>query len=513
MADRVIPRLGEHPRIAGRGGLSGAIFALALVFACFTLSSTSYLAWLYRLMEYPSVSADGITMVGGYSFQALGIGVMCALIHWRPRLGDQIPFITAIAIHFACITATVLAKTLEGLIALGFCMNFLSGLVCAFYLQRLAQWAPRNRRGLAFGGGYACSIALTWMFSQMQGGSPLDATQSIIACAVLSLVAISLVTVSQNALPTPAKELHDSMGATSESLRPIISDYVLTQQPAEKDRSNTSATRNALDAHSPLFKDSANQPIADIVSLACITVVLMSLVKNVGFGFPSADLMQGVSLESSRLFYAAGLIIAGLIADASRKHAGLCCIAALVLPFGFIALASEPIPATILWAADYLFFGFFSVYRIVLFSDLAEDTECEHLTGFGLLFGRIGDALGTALWLALGSTLIALVAVATVLFAATVIAFYHLLTRLYPAQVAVPKTEQERFEEFAATYGVSIREREVLRLVLAERTNAEVASALFITEGTVKYHVHNLFKKTGCANRRELIAKYNVNAS
>ncbi len=513
MTDRVIPRLGEHPRTAGRDGLSGAVFALALVFVCFTLSSTSYLAWLYRLMEHPSVSADGITMVGGYSFQALGIGVMCALIHWRPRLGDRIPFIAAIAIHFASIIVTVLANTLEDLIALGFCMNFLSGLVCAFYLQRLAQWAPRNRRGLAFGGGYACSIALTWAFSQLQGGSPLNATQSIIACAVLSIAAILLVVVSQNAFMAPAEKPLDSMGATSGSSRPKISDNVFAQPPAEEDRTSANTGRNAIDAHSPLFKGSATQPIVGIVSLACITVVLMSLVKNVGFGFPSADLMQGVSLESSRLFYAAGLIIAGLIADANRKHAALCCIAALVLPFGFIALASEPIPATILWAADYLFFGFFSVYRIVLFSDLAEDTECEHLTGFGLLFGRIGDALGTALWLSLGSTLIALVAVATVLFAATIIAFYHLLVRLYPAQIAAPKTEQERFEEFAATYGISVREREVLRLVLAERTNAEVASTLFITEGTVKYHVHNLFKKTGCTNRRELIAKYSGNES
>ena len=71
------------------------------------------------------------------------------------------------------------------------------------------------------------------------------------------------------------------------------------------------------------------------------------------------------------------------------------------------------------------------------------------------------------------------------------------------------KSDQERFEEFAAAYGVSVREREVLRLVLAERTNAEVAGELFITEGTVKYHVHNLLKKTGCNSRLELIEKFN----
>ena len=100
-------------------------------------------------------------------------------------------------------------------------------------------------------------------------------------------------------------------------------------------------------------------------------------------------------------------------------------------------------------------------------------------------------------------------AVSAVLFAATIFAFYHLFLRLYPARPHPQKSDQERFEEFAAAYGVSVREREVLRLVLAERTNAEVAGELFITEGTVKYHVHNLFKKTGCNSRLELIEKFN----
>jgi DNA-binding CsgD family transcriptional regulator len=247
---------------------------------------------------------------------------------------------------------------------------------------------------------------------------------------------------------------------------------------------------------------------AQILSLACITVVLLSLVKNIGFGFPSADLVEGVSLESSRLFYAAGLLAAGIIADTNRKYAALCCIAALAFPFGCLALSGEPISGTIIWALDYLFFGFFSVYRVVLFSDIAEDAEREYLAGFGLMFGRIGDALGTALWLMLETNAVALVAVAAVLFAATIFAFYHLFLRLYPARPARPKSEQQRFDEFAAAYGISVREREVLRLVLTERTNAEIAGKLFVTEGTVKYHVHNLFKKTGCNSRRELIEQF-----
>lgn len=450
-------------------------FTLVLVFACFTLASTSYLAWLYRLLEFaPDAPIEAITMVGGYSFQALGIGLACAAMRARPDFAGRLPFITAIAIHFACAAATILSRTPGTLVALGFAMNLLYGVICAFYLHRLARWVPRNHRGVAFGGGYACSVVTTWALSLVQGGNPLGPTESIIVCAVLSLVAMGLVATSRGFRRAAATSNADG---------------------------NASQERAA-------FGDASLRPAAGILSLACTTVLLLSLVKNVGFGFSAADLVAGLNLETSRLFYAAGLLAAGFIADANRKYAALCCIAALVFPFGCLALANEPISGTILWAADYLFYGFFTVYRVVLFCDIAEDAQREYLAGFGMVFGRVGDALGTALWLALGSSTIALVAVAFVLFAATIFAFYNLLLRLYPASSAPQKSEKERFDEFAAQYGISVREREVLRLLLAERTNAEIANDLFVTEGTVKYHVHNLFKKTGCTSRRELMHKF-----
>mgnify|MGYP002626321436 CR=1 FL=1 len=201
-------------------------------------------------------------------------------------------------------------------------------------------------------------------------------------------------------------------------------------------------------------------------------------------------------------FYAVGLLAAGFIADYNRKYAALCCIAALVFPFACLALASEPLPGTVLWALDYLLFGFFSVYRVVLFCDIAEQTGRDYLAGFGLMFGRVGDALGTALFLALASSIVALVAVSVVLFAATVFTFYHLFLCQYPARAPIvpQKTEQERFDDFAAAYTLSARERDVLRLVLAGRTNTEIATELFITEGAVKFHVHNLFVKTDAAD-------------
>ena len=48
------------------------------------------------------------------------------------------------------------------------------------------------------------------------------------------------------------------------------------------------------------------------------------------------------------------------------------------------------------------------------------------------------------------------------------------------------------------------REIEIVRLVAIGKTNGEVAGELSITEGTVKTHLNNVFKKLGVRNRAEL---------
>ncbi len=184
------------------------------------------------------------------------------------------------------------------------------------------------------------------------------------------------------------------------------------------------------------------------------------------------------------------------------------CVAALVIPFSLIALSNEPVPSTILWAIDYLVYGFFSVFRVVLFCDYAERSNMFFLAGFGIMVGRFGDAAGTVLGQSLASSTVLLVIVATALFAATMFVFYQLFQLLFLDHPAPAKSEQDVFDTFASSYNLSPREREVLRLILNERTNAEIAAELFVSESTAKFHVRNLLKKTSCKNRVELMAQY-----
>ena len=50
------------------------------------------------------------------------------------------------------------------------------------------------------------------------------------------------------------------------------------------------------------------------------------------------------------------------------------------------------------------------------------------------------------------------------------------------------------------------REHDVLKLLLAGKSNKEISSALFITESTVKTHVRNIFSKYDVSSRAELIS-------
>ena len=53
------------------------------------------------------------------------------------------------------------------------------------------------------------------------------------------------------------------------------------------------------------------------------------------------------------------------------------------------------------------------------------------------------------------------------------------------------------------TGGLTPREREVLRLVVAGRSNPEIAAALFLSRRTVTTHLTRIFAKLGVAGRAE----------
>lgn len=58
---------------------------------------------------------------------------------------------------------------------------------------------------------------------------------------------------------------------------------------------------------------------------------------------------------------------------------------------------------------------------------------------------------------------------------------------------------------FIKRHGLTPREGQILNLVLEGSDNTRISQELQLALGTVKTHVHNIFKKTGTSNRKQLV--------
>ena len=80
----------------------------------------------------------------------------------------------------------------------------------------------------------------------------------------------------------------------------------------------------------------------------------------------------------------------------------------------------------------------------------------------------------------------------------------HVAVRLHdlcPQGVEPSGGRLDPVERLAAAHSINPRETQVLRLMLAGHTNAQMAAELFISESTVKKHVNALYHKLGVTNR------------
>jgi len=62
-------------------------------------------------------------------------------------------------------------------------------------------------------------------------------------------------------------------------------------------------------------------------------------------------------------------------------------------------------------------------------------------------------------------------------------------------------------ETFLSRYGITDREREIILKVIQGKSNADIAGELFISLGTVKTHLHNIYRKIEVDSRYDLLAR------
>ena len=427
---------------------------------CFLLTSTAYLAWTYHIMGLVKAPiSEVVTLIIGYLFQAAGIGLFSLLIRRREDLA-RVSVYAALILHMLCLVPAVLAGTFIQAAAFGSVMNLFCGWIAGYYLYRLTTDVSAACSAMTLGAGYSASIVVSWALSALFGGALYHSVWILIICLALTAIAFFILRIGQG------KGFSEGIQISKET------------------------------------------ELRKFLLLAGALVLVFSIVNSCGFGFPSEDVEKGISVEFSRRFYAAGLLIAGYVNDRNRRYGAICAVAVLVIPFLMMAIRGEPVSLLIFWVLSYFTFGFYTIYRIILFSDIARGKGLIPLCGFGLLIGRIGDAAGEALCLAMSGHFVIFVGLTAILYMAAVLLFFRVYLYIYQPEVKPPRSEQEIFNRFSARHDLSAREREVLRFLLEEKTNKEIAEELSISEGTVKYHIHNLLQKTSCRNRLGLLSAF-----
>lgn len=64
---------------------------------------------------------------------------------------------------------------------------------------------------------------------------------------------------------------------------------------------------------------------------------------------------------------------------------------------------------------------------------------------------------------------------------------------------------QSKLNAFYNEYGITSRQIEIINLIVAGDSNKEISEKLFITEGTVKTHIYNIYKKVDVSSRTQLL--------
>lgn len=441
-------------------------FALysAIVALGFLWTGSSYISQMYRLqLFYPPGQVDVIALRWNYLAQAGGLAIYSLFLWRKPKLiSARSAFICTMLFDAALMVITLTAAHQGTVLWAGLVMNLLHGFVAGAYLTMLGGHVPQDKRGRAFGFAYAAGSLGTYLLSLIADGQLIRSNYAPVAYFLLIGANILAVQLAED-LPVERQE--------KEALRDSTRGEVFLLFPA---------------------------------------LVLMAILSSVGSHYQfQAVVDQNVSLELSRAFYAVSLIAAGIAADRNRKLGVFLCFVSLAFPFAQVVLRGQPSLLSFAWGLGYFIKGFYAVYRAICFVDIAgQSSHLLPLAGLGLCAGRVGEALSTLFpERLLGDQLYGTILVLA-LFVPLTFLFFFFFQKPHSLDLSKPQDTEAVFQRFEEQYALTKREGEVLRQIIMGLSTSEISAALYISESTVKFHVRNMLKKTGCTNRIEVMSLF-----
>ena len=445
-----------------------------LICLWFLLASTGYLLWLHRVLELPGSTVGNLPVLAiGYLAQGCGIGIYLVVARGKSVNRSRRFVIGALCLYVVALLLVVCLSDFTSVFSMGCLANMLSGVFQGHYFMLLASRVDSSSRGTVFGCSYAASTFLTLLMSLPANGALSAGVPCLACCLLLSVAVLSLLRCEEAA----CRRTHE----VTEDLPAV---------PAVE------------------FGMQFNRPNQLLVGS---TLLAACIVHAIGFSFPTDALASDVNLELSRVLYGIGIAVVGMAADRDRRVAFFACSASLVAPFLMLALMGAGATSSLLWALGYLLTGSYVLFSALVVIDLADNAKRADQAGAGMFIRYMGDAMGAMLCFAFSYARIALIAFASVAFLLAAALLITLYQRLFASQPEVLSEEQRKhglIELFAARHGLTLRERDVLELVVTGKSNAEIAAELTVTERTVKFHMTNVLKKTGCKTRLDVIAQF-----
>lgn len=452
-----------------------SILAIIFIGTLILLTPSAFISWYYRVATfYSSFWLDFIAEVVVYLIHIIGMLLFSVAIRKRKTfIWNKKTLIYALSLWFLLSFASIATDVGYLVLILGLVTAIVDGFLFGYYLTVLSDLISAGNRGLVFGGAGALSSIGTYLISLPMKGSFLQQPEVWILYFVITLAA----------------------GGCGWVLLSCADDTEGESVP--------NLTKNAV--------DEGKKSIRTYIVICGLTILLLSMVGNIGFYFPSADITEaGINLQFSRAFYSIGLLVAGLIHDRNIKSGLILSSTTILFPFVSLLLEEHLTGSLVVWILAYIILGFVSVSRVLLFVNPAGGKKKYlFLAPIGFVFGRMGEAIGTSLGIFLTPyrlVHISATALVCILSMLSVFFLFDFMTRKEMERQRWKEGMTYRTEE--ETPEVSPREQQVLKMLLNGQTNKEIATELFISENTVKYHVKNIYKKTGCNSRKELIQHY-----
>ena len=450
---------------------------------------------LTKPMAYRIYSIAGFAFIFAYllSFLFEGQVLYGLLEHFN---ADASRYITgAIAAHFAGLfTGGFVSKNIGSarkvmIFAMGLCV-FLS---IPFYFPPSLLWAV----GL-IAAGYAsgCAVA-AWGFFLKAFTPKNERLRSCADVLILSNLLMIAINVTST-LWSPFAALSLSLGVPLGCFIRLLP-VVLNHHPIR----------------TPLRSDHPLWILALFVFIITINSGLMYQVIN-----PAFDHLTGLVSWYWAVPYILALVILRSI-SLNRKRSSVLYVGMAMIMAAFIAFMLLGRKETDYLIVDTLMLGACGIFDLFWWSILGEmldhTNSSAKVFGIGLSANVLGVLCGGVLGMVVTSAGLPGAEIAVIALCVVCVSTVPLLNRrlvlllkshTYLAAYDNMSQSQQTdiIHQIKTLDPLTVREKEVLQLILSGKSNREIAGALYISENTVKTHIRNIFSKYDVSSRVELVS-------